>query len=100
MSLLEELLAVKKTYDEIIHKVDIFERDRAEMEVIRIQRNEDIAQLKGDLAKTRSKIADNKKLYGAYIERIKKEDDKINKYTLVINDLKKELRKKKDKPSK
>lgn len=96
MSLLEQLLDLKKTYNDITQQVAIFERDRAEMEVIRIQRGEEIAQLKIELAKTRTKIADNEKLYQAYLERIKKDDAKILKYNQVITDLKKELRKNKE----
>ena len=84
MSLLEQLLYLKKIHDEILDLIATFERDRAEMEVIRIQRNEEIEQLKSDLTKIRNKIHDNKELYEAYLDRIKKDDVKIQKMDASI----------------
>ena len=93
MSLLDTLLDLKKTYNDIMDQIAVFERDRTEMEVIRVQRDEEISQLRSDLAKTRTKIEDNTKLYKAYLTRIKKDDEKIEMYQKAIFDLKREIRK-------
>lgn len=87
---------MKKIHDEILDLIATFERDRAEMEVIRIQRNEEIEQLKSDLAKIRQKIDDNKELYKAYLDRIKKDDFKIQKTDASIFELKREIKRKKN----
>lgn len=96
---MEQLLYLKKIHDGILDLIATFERDRVEMEVIRIQRNEEIEQLKSDLAKIRQKIDDNKELYKAYLDRIKKDDVKIQKMDASIFELKREIKRKKNQSS-
>lgn len=94
-TVLETLVDLKKTYKEIQEQIDIFERDRTEMELIRTQRDEEIKELHASIAKLKPKVEDSTKLYQLYLNKIKSTDDKIAKYNEAIFELKKEIRKSK-----